>query len=99
MKAGKEPMRTFGDLMQFFGAEARSRRQEAGRGVQRFVPGGSSSGRRGGGQAVDSPSAVDPPPAAQVESPATADQIASPSEPIATETPQVAEGENQQIRE
>ena len=81
-------------------AEARPRRQEAGRRSKRCVPSGRGSGRRcRRPRAVDPPSAVDPPPAPQVESPATADQVASPSEPIATETPQVAEGENQQIRE
>ena len=99
MKAGKEPMRTFGDLMQFFEekhvpGDKKPVAESKGSSRAAAVPVAAAAAKPG-----DPPSAVDPPPAPQAESPATAEQAASPSEPIAAQPPQVAEGENQQIRE
>ena len=108
MKAGKEPMRTFGDLMQFF--------------EQKHVPGDQRPASAEGAparaaavvetakmvDAVEAPALVDHPPmpgataglpssaAAPAEAPAAVEPAAGPPQAVAAEPPQAAEGESQQ---
>ena len=115
MKIGKEPMRTFGDLMQFF--EQKKTPGDNKESKHESKPGSKEDGGPArlpatppaateaatAAQLVETATAVEGPPVGgpppQAEAPAAEDQTASSPEPIAAETPPAAEEDSQQLGE